>query len=136
MKDSKAHDRGLHWLCNTDRPQLSLYADMFSAGASFSIISGSQYMPVLVALLQGAHAGALSQEPEPSTVSEGAEQPGCFGLDDSDLEEWLESSSNASVHALAVPQSPSAVKLLTASVFRGPRTGSSGDACRVVPPSR
>ena len=63
-------------------------------------------------------------------------QPGYFGLDDSDIEEWLESSSNGSLHALAVAQTPSAVKLLTASVFRGPRCAPSGDACRVVPPNR
>ena len=74
-------------------------------------------------------------EAEPS--EQPSEQPAYFGLDDSDIEEWLESSSNGSVHALTMAQAPSAVKLLTASVWRGPRTaGPSGDACRVVPPSR
>ncbi len=87
-------------------------------------------------LVQGAPAGASAPEAEPAAASEAAEQPGYFGLDDSDIEEWLESSSNASLHALAVPQSPSTVKLLTACVYRGPRTGPSGDACRVVPPNR
>ena len=67
---------------------------------------------------------------------ESAERPGYFGLDDSDIEEWLESSSNGSVRALAVPHQPSTVKLLTASVWRGPRTRPCGDACRVVPPNR
>ena len=87
-------------------------------------------------MVQGAPAGASAPEAEPAAVSETAEQPGYFGLDDSDMEEWLESSSNASLHALAVPQSPAAVKLLMACVYKGPRTGPSGDACRVVPPNR
>lgn len=77
-------------------------------------------------------AAAVKAEP-----SDAGERPTYFGLDDSDIEEWLESSSNGSVHALAVaPQTPTAVKLLTASIFRGPRTSPSGDACRVVPPNR
>ncbi len=87
-------------------------------------------------LIQGGHAAASAPEAEPAAVAEAAEQPGYFGLDDSDMEEWLESSSNASVHALAVPQSPSAVKLLMACVYKGPRTSATGDACRVVPPNR
>ena len=87
-------------------------------------------------LFQKAQAAASALDIEPSSVSESAERPGYFGLDDSDIEEWLESSSNASLHALAVLQSPSAVKLLMACVHRGPRTGPCGDACRVVPPNR
>ena len=94
------------------------------------------YMLCLMVLIQAAQTGASAADTEPSAVSESAERPGYFGLDDSDIEEWLESSSNASLHALAVPQSLSAVKLLTACVYRGPRTGPSGDACRVVPPNR
>ena len=87
------------------------------------------------ALTQVASAGLAAMEAEPS--EQPSEQPAYFGLDDSDIEEWLESSSNGSVHALTVAQAPSAVKLLTASVWRGPRiAGLSGDACRVVPPSR
>ena len=87
------------------------------------------------ALTQGASADLAAMETEPS--EQPAEQPAYFGLDDSDIEEWLESSSNGSVHALSMAQAPSAVKLLTASVWRGPRTAvPSGDACRVVPPSR
>lgn len=94
------------------------------------------YMLGLLVLIQAAQTGASAVDVELSAVSESAEQPGYFGLDDSDIEEWLESSSNASLHALALPQTPSAVKLLTACVYRGPRIGPSGDACRVVPPNR
>ena len=80
-------------------------------------------------LFQKTQAAASAQDIEPPPVSESAEErPGYFGLDDSDIEEWLESSSNASLHALAVPQSPSAVKLLTDCVNRGPRSSSCGDA--------
>ncbi len=87
------------------------------------------------ALTQVAAANLAAMEAEPS--EQPAEQPAYFGLDESDIEEWLESSSNGSVHALTMAQAPSAVKLLTASVWRGPRTAvPSGDACRVVPPSR
>ena len=87
------------------------------------------------ALMQVAPAGLAAMQAEPS--EQPVEQPAYFGLDDSDIEEWLESSSNGSVYALTTAQAPSAVKLLTASVWRGPRTSNaSGDACRVVPPSR
>jgi hypothetical protein len=75
--------------------------------------------------------------PAETEPSDPGEKPGYFGLDDSDIEEWLESSSNDSVNALAVAlERRTAVKLLTTSIFRGPRTSPSGDACRVVPPSR
>jgi hypothetical protein len=63
--------------------------------------------------------------------------PAYFGLDDSDLEEWLESSSESAVAGtLALPKQPKATKVLTALVYRGAREGPSGDACRQVPPSR
>lgn len=63
-------------------------------------------------------------------------KPGYFGLDDSDMDEWLETSTEGSVRALALAQPPKLSKVLTATVWRGPREGPSGDACRPVPPNR
>ena len=64
------------------------------------------------------------------------DKPGYFGLDDSDMDEWLETSTEGSIRALAVAQPPKLSKVLTATVWRGPREGPSGDACRPVPPNR
>ena len=66
------------------------------------------------------------------------QRPAYFGLDDSDLEEWLESSSEEGdvAGALSIPKPPRPTKVLTALVYRGAREGPSGDACRQVPPNR
>ncbi len=67
-----------------------------------------------------------------------------YGLDDSDFDEFLESSSQdetelpllAQPTAPAVPTGPTFQVLLTSTAQRGPAAGASGDACVTVPPSR
>ena len=75
-------------------------------------------------------------EPGSSSGSEDEEKPGYFGLDDSDMDEWLESSSEGSLRALAVARPPQLSRVLTATVWRGARESPGGDACRPVPPNR
>lgn len=74
-------------------------------------------------------------DPGSSSGSEDEEKPGYFGLDDSDMDEWLESSSEGSLKALAVAQPPQLSRVLTATVWRGARESPGGDACRPVPPT-
>lgn len=88
-------------------------------------------------ILQGEPAAIVAAEPESSSGSdEEEEKPGYIGLDDSDMEEWLESSSEGSVRALTVAKPPELAKMLTATVWRGARESPGGDACRTVPPNR
>ena len=69
-----------------------------------------------------------------------------YGLDDSDFDEFLETSSDEEPElpvAAPLPQAlPAPPQLqqqqifLTGTSWRGPACGSSGDACTNVPPSR
>ena len=62
---------------------------------------------------------------------------GGYGLDESDFEEFLASSSSESVAAGLQPSlPPPLVKFVAATVFKGPREGACGDASRLVPASR
>jgi hypothetical protein len=73
---------------------------------------------------------------EAAPLSDDEGKPGYFGLDDSDMDEWLESSSAGSIRALALPRGPAVSTVLTATLWRGPREGQDGDACRLVSPNR
>lgn len=87
--------------------------------------------------VQAKSKAMTAVEQDSSSASDDEEEKaGYFGLDDSDMDEWLESSSAESVKALAVARGPAVSKVLTATVWRGPREGPSGDACRLVPPNR
>lgn len=61
-----------------------------------------------------------------------------FGLDDSDLDEFLESSDDEPQPLLIAPtlKAPAPQSLLTAVVWRGPKDTPSGDASRTVPCNR
>lgn len=69
-----------------------------------------------------------------------------YGLDDSDFDEYLETSSEEEELAAfdPLPQQASAIQglhapsqiFLTGTSYRGPRCGVSQDACTEVPPSR
>ena len=69
-----------------------------------------------------------------------------YGLDDSDFDEFLESSSDEELElplatplqqALPVaPQQPQHQVFLTGTSWRGPACDLSGDACRDIPSSR
>ena len=82
-------------------------------------------------------APEASSEASSESVEEEEQGPAYYGLDDSDLEEWLESSAATSVAgALGAPQLPKLTVAVTAIVQRGAREGPGGDACRQVPPNR
>ena len=68
-----------------------------------------------------------------------------YGLDDSDFDEFLETSSDEELEvpvaapplqALAPPHAAQHQILLTGTSWRGPACGTSCDACTEVPPSR
>lgn len=64
-----------------------------------------------------------------------------FGLDDSDLEDLIESSTSEDDAAalpigVSAPQSIPSLRVLTATARREPLQGLKGDACRAVPPNR
>ncbi len=66
-----------------------------------------------------------------------------YGLEDSDFDEFLESSSEDEIELplappppAAAPAGPALTVLLTSTAQRQPAVGPSGDACVIVPPSR
>ena len=64
-----------------------------------------------------------------------------FGLDDSDFEDFLESTSSedetlAPPLTLAAPKAVPVLRALTATASREPFQAGSGDASRLVPPNR
>jgi hypothetical protein len=66
-----------------------------------------------------------------------------YGLDDSDFDEFLESSSEEESEAVlleapfaAAPAAPALQILLTSSAQQLPLAAACGDACVLVPPSR
>ena len=62
---------------------------------------------------------------------------GVYGLDDSDFDEFLESSSSEAVAAVLQPALPPPLtKFIAATVFRGPKEGASLAASRLVPSNR
>ena len=63
---------------------------------------------------------------------------GGYGLSDSDFDEFLESESSqeAPAPSLLAPATPQLHKVVTASTWRGPAQGVSGDGCRTVPANR
>ena len=94
---------------------------------------------------QAPRAPLAMAAPEASSASDEEEDddeqeqgPGYYGLDDSDLEEWLESSAATSAAGarLGAPRPDRLTLALTATVQRGAREGPGGDACRLVPPNR
>ena len=62
---------------------------------------------------------------------------GYYGLDDSDFDEFLASSSSEAVAAgLQLSLPPPLIKFVAATVSKGPREGPSADASRLVPANR
>jgi len=64
-----------------------------------------------------------------------------FGLDDSDFEDFLESTSSedetlALPRTLGAPKPVPVLRALTATASREPLQAASGDASRLVPPNR
>ena len=66
-----------------------------------------------------------------------------YGLNDSDFEEFLESSSDDEAVVVQLPPPPPAASavprfhiFLSGTAWRGPAVGASGDACGPIPPSR
>ena len=66
-----------------------------------------------------------------------------YGLDDSDFEEFLESSSDDEAVVVPPPLLPPAAPavprfhiFLSSTAWRGPAAGASADACGPIPPSR
>lgn len=65
-----------------------------------------------------------------------------YGLDDSDVEEFLEGSEDDDIlidpptALAATAYSHQQHILLTATAWRGPSEGASEDTCKLIPPSR
>ena len=80
---------------------------------------------------------SIDQDSECQTKLHGAGMAGGYGLDDSDFDEFLASSSSEAVAAgLQPPALPPLIKFVAATVFRGPQEAPSRDACRLVPSNR